>query len=173
MLPLNGWAKHAAVSNLAHTSYCPTQDWHRVFAETAANPVGYETELVGYFYMPHRSTDDQGDVVYNPPGNPDGKGWVEKKKFGGKFKYAPIMSDMIQGFPGGTYQWGGSGAPFPSHLDRNAKWTTMNPATGRPMPPVYGANYLFEDGSVTWYHRDAMGVGATVGSWECFYRIPL
>ena len=166
LVPLGNSATHAAIGNESHTSFCPTQEWHRV--GHPSNPA-IGNELLGYFYLPHRSTHDQPGTNYAPPSNPDGKGWVEKKKFAGEFKKAPIMMDMIQGHPPA---WGDLGAPYPSHLNQKASKTAMNPRVpGSRLAPVFGANYLYEDGHVEWYTPDAVEVGATVGGWECFYKV--
>jgi len=167
----------ARIGSGAHVTYCPTQDWHRFARPTAAalaNPL--QEDLVGYFYLPHR------DLLYPPnvgvnygpaaPGTPpdgfgafpDGPGWVTRKKFGGKYRFAPVMADMIQSQ--GTTVWGGSGQPFSSHFYKGV------------MPE--GSNFLFEDGSVHWHPfqmRSAtrpyasIEVGANVGGWNCWYRI--
>lgn len=130
-------------------------------------------ELLGYFYLPHRSL--QPGIDYTPAGD----GWILKKKFGGEFRKAPIMMDMIQGHAGSVagrepgFAWGGLGAPYPSHLDRKAPWNKMNPVDNTRIPPVYGSNFLFEDGHVSWYQPEEIKLGGYVGSWEGYYKIPV
>ena len=155
--PLN--PRDAGLGGARHTTFCPTQDWHRWVRDQ--NPIvdPKAQELVGYFYLPHRNL-LQGDVDYSPAG----KGWAGKKKFAGPDRRAPIMSDMIQS---SSNTWGGSGQPFSSHCFRSN------------IPN--GANFLFEDGHVVWMpYKPRQGttlasieVGATVGSWSCWYKIPL
>jgi prepilin-type N-terminal cleavage/methylation domain-containing protein len=159
LMPLNGFqADDAAKGGRAHVTYCPTQDWHRYVRETSADdPMG--KELVGYFYLPHR---DPNSCDYTPAG----VDWVQKKKFGQVARQAPIMSDMIQSI--GDTTWGGSGQPFSNHC---------KPGTNIPT----GSNFLFEDGHVEWidYRPRKTGqpasieVGATVGSWYTWYKIPI
>jgi prepilin-type N-terminal cleavage/methylation domain-containing protein len=167
----------ARVGSGPHVTYCPTQDWHRYARPTAAalaNP--NQEDLVGYFYLPHRSLTYPPNVGVNygpagpgtPPDGfgsfPEGPGWVTKKKFGGAQRFAPIMADMIQSQ--GTAVWGGSGQPFSSHYYKGN------------MPE--GSNFLFEDGSVHWHPFQmrsparpwaSIEIGATVGGWNCWYRI--
>ena len=142
-----------------HTTFCPTQDWHRYWRTN--NPVlkPDQQELLGYFYLPYRDI-KQPDVIYKPAG----EGWVAKRKFGGEFRRAPIMSDMIQS---DGPRWGGSGQPFSAHC---VKGNVPN-----------GSNFLFEDGRVEWHpYRPRNGtvpasieVGASVGGWLCWYKIPV
>ena len=173
LMPLGGLKDHAATGDKPHVTYCPTQEWHRTYGSELA-PNSQTTQLICYFYMPHRLITYKGQPVPGHAGNdytPAGNGWVEKRKFGGEFRHAPIMSDMIQGVGA---QWGGSGAPFPSHLDRRAKPDRPHPNyPGQILPPVHGANFLFEDGHVDWLPPDAIGVGSNIGGWQCYYKIPL
>ncbi|HEY7119553.1 MAG TPA: prepilin-type N-terminal cleavage/methylation domain-containing protein [Tepidisphaeraceae bacterium] len=137
--------------------YCPTQDWHR----QAINDPDGTGGLVGYFVMICRDPspiDPNNGMLYNPPGFTDGKEWVTKKKPAGKYKNAPIVSDMLQ-FQGGS--WAG----YSNHLRRD-------------LPT--GGNFLFEDGHVTWYAQSKnpnrpngwdIDLGSTLGAWQCYYRI--
>ena len=90
---------------------------------------------------------------YSPANGGTGLGWVEKKRFGGEFRMAPIMSDMQQ-YNASIKTWNQAS----SHL-KNDK-----PA---------GGNFLFEDGHVTWYNFDEIKVGSTVPGWECWYDVSL
>ena len=157
LMPLKGFqADDAAKGGRAHVTYCPTQDWHRYVRETSADN---GLELIGYFYLPHR---DRASCNYTPAG----EDWVTKKKFNQPGRHAPIMSDMIQSI--GDTVWGGSGQPFSNHC---------KPASNVPT----GANFLFEDGRVEWYdfrprrtgQPASIEVGATVGSWNTWYKIPI
>jgi len=135
--------------------YCPSQDWHRQ-AQNDPNGTG---GLIGYFYLPHRIPSGT-QMNYAPTGFTDGKGWVEKKKFSGQYRNAPIASDMLQ-WNDSTSSW----AAYSSHM-KNDKPS--------------GGNFLFEDGHVSWYpmaadtHRPnkwSIDLGATLGTWKCYYRI--
>lgn len=150
LIPKGGLQGATTVGERRFLSHCPTQEWHRIY-------VAPNLELVGYFYMPYRSLLADPICDYTPAG----EGWVTKKKFGGPYKHAPIMSDMIQWIPGGVPEWGGNGVPWSSHYDpqRNAK--------------PRGANFLFEDGHVVWHEMADVSLGARVGGWECWYKIEL
>ena len=159
LMPLNGFkANNAAHEGQAHVTYCPTQDWHRYVRQTSADDAS-GMELVGYFYLPHRNP---ASCDYRPAG----EDWVSKKKFNMTARHAPIMSDMIQSI--GDVTWGGSGQPFSNHV---------KPGSNIPS----GSNFLFEDGRVEWHHFTprktgipaSIEVGATVGSWNTWYKIPI
>jgi prepilin-type N-terminal cleavage/methylation domain-containing protein len=125
--------------------FCPSQTWHRELQNDADLSGG----LMGYFNLPHRHTKGAA-MDYSPAG----KGWVEKKKLAGEFARAPIMADMQQ-YDSGSNSW----ARFSSHIARNA------------IPA--GGNFLFEDGHVQWYDFSAIDIGATLGGWQCNYKIKL
>ena len=136
----------------SHITYCPTQEWHRVVRDMSGAITPNGMELVGYFYLPHRQN---SSCRYNPPTNPDGIGWVTKRRLGGRFSRAPIMSDMIQS---NLPAWGGMGAPFSSHFGR-----------GTNLPR--GGNFLFEDGRVDWFRREDVKIGADMPNWQFHYYI--
>jgi len=97
----------------------------------------------GYFYLPAR---DLANLVGMNLSN----GWLEKRKFGGADKNAPIACDMIE------YDKQGTWLPYTSHLK------------GR-MPA--GGNFLFEDGRVTWHNYPEMFLGASSFGFLYFYRV--
>ena len=129
---------------------CPTQRWHQI------NDVNLAGGLVGYFYLPHR---DPNNINYAPAGNEDGKNWVSKTHFGGPWSHTPILMDMKQYGTWNNSWFYTSSVPFSSHY--------------RPDGEPEGGYYLFEDGRVAWYSTEVIEVGATMGSWLCFYKIPL
>ena len=159
LMPLQGFsANDAAKGGRAHVTYCPTQDWHRYVRETSADdPFG--NELLGYFYLPHRNP---ATCDYRPAGEE----WVTRKKFGQEGRHAPVMADMIQSV--GDVVWGGEGQPFSNHVKAGGNVPT-------------GSNFLFEDGRVEWVHyrprqtgvEASIEVGATVGGWYTWYKIPI
>jgi prepilin-type N-terminal cleavage/methylation domain-containing protein/prepilin-type processing-associated H-X9-DG protein len=130
--------------------FCPSENWHREIQNDTLLTGG----LVGFFYMPHRylynAITNSGNVMdYTPAGN----GWVTKKKFSEHDKRAPIASDMIQ-----FNSVDGSWARYSAHCRGNT---------------VIGANYLFEDGHVSWRDMKEIGVGSIVGTWSCYYKIQI
>ncbi|MEX2212706.1 MAG: hypothetical protein WD768_01175 [Phycisphaeraceae bacterium] len=146
---------------------CPTQKWHQV------NDISLVGGLVGYFYMPGRSPDGTTNYAFG------GNDWVFKKRMGGKFSHTPILSDMKQYslswnswfYPPGAGTAGSTGGPISSHIRGD----------GEPE----GGYFLFEAGHVTWYKSDKtnnpafsdpddiINLGCTIGTWQCYYRIPL
>jgi prepilin-type N-terminal cleavage/methylation domain-containing protein len=156
--------------------FCPTAMYHRlaeaVDITTYANP-----QLLGYFYLPGRTDPADDGWSYSEPW-PSLSGWATRKKLGGQFHLAPIMSDMLQalgdwsatGNAGLNMVWtdnpDGQMVPISNHAD-----------TGAGNIPA-GGNFLFEDGHVTWSRFNAANARATVdvgvseGGWVCFYKLP-
>jgi prepilin-type N-terminal cleavage/methylation domain-containing protein len=115
--------------------YCPTDLFHR--AIDANQPPNYQTNLIGYNYLPGR--DAAGGVTYNY--DSDGLGaWVTNRaKLGGPYHLAPMMADRLQynlGNQSWTKNWNGAVVQVGVHRNR---W-------GVPI----GANFLYEDGRVAW-----------------------
>lgn len=140
-----------ALGQDSHVTYCPTQQWHRLVRDAGMGRIG-TNDLIGYFHLPHRSRYTSPWVDYSLAGIP----WVEKARFDGRYSKAPIMSDMLQSM---GYEWGGMGAPFSNHLN------TAN------VPQ--GGNFLFEDGRVEWFVREEIQIGASIGGWNVWYKIPI
>ena len=137
--------------------YCPTDQWHRL-VELA----GGATTLIGYQYLPGRV-----------PGwnyNSDGLGeWAYRKKLGGPYRLAPILADKIQcngSSPTAISSWYGS---------YGGKTVADSNHMGKGGVPT-GANFLYEDGGVTWRkfdlvnYKTAIDVGSRDGMWVVFYR---
>jgi prepilin-type N-terminal cleavage/methylation domain-containing protein len=119
--------------------FCPDQQWLR------SQDVPLDQGVCGYFYLPGRDPNDSGGMSYVIAGN----GWVEKKKFGGPFKAAPLMSDIAE-----YDNVAGSWLPYTSHV------------RGR-MP--LGQNYMFEDGRVEWHSYRDVNFGAFLGGSKLFF----
>jgi prepilin-type N-terminal cleavage/methylation domain-containing protein len=150
LMPLTGFKQVTVNDYNAHVMFCPTQQWH-VWYRANGGAIGNQ-ELVGYFWLPYRSLTYNSGDNYQPASNPNGNGWVTKQRFGGQYKNAPILTDMIQS-AGGI--WGGP-VPYSSHCSSSN------------IPP--GGNFMFEDGSVQWYDINQVGVGCTC-SWQFHYAI--
>ena len=150
--------------------YCPTDDWHRI-AETS---IRFDTDpqLIGYFYLPSRQ---------NIPGindwNYDSAGigpWHYRKKFGGPYRLAPIMSDRLQSV--GSWNL----AANSGSLTWSTKWSDgryYKTASHRDKFDVpFGGQFLFEDGHVEWRPfklgnpRGTVDVGSMTGGWVLFYK---
>ena len=148
-----------------HVVFCPTQKWHR-YADLWRVNDSPQPILTGYFYLPFRTTDTADYRIASV------EGWVTRKKLGGEFRNAPILSDMKQGHgsvgaggrnPRMTSWWEtgdrGQRIPVSSHIQKN----------GEPD----GGNFLFEDGHVAWFRNQYIEVGGLVGDWLCFYKVPI
>jgi len=164
--------KTEEVKDRAHVLFCPTDKWHRL-ADLWRNDPGSDTGrvLTGYFYLPHRT-------LANWEYNCNGIGqWHARKKLGGKYHAAPVMSDRLQGL--GTWS--------PSGNKGNVAWETADkdgtivPSATHPRPGdgvPEGGNFLFEDGRVEWRNWDLNDARATIdlgskgGNWLCFYKLP-
>jgi len=121
--------------------YCPTDLYHRANEGIA----GYQTNLIAYNYLPGR--DAAGGVNYNNydyPANPNVAGWmISRPKMAGPYRRAPMMIDRLQCTGAGAWteavpQANGQRITAPTSVHRNS--------AGVPV----GANFLFEDGSVSW-----------------------
>ncbi len=148
--------------------YCPTDEWHRL-AETGIASDN-SPQLIGYFYLPGRVNNANNTWNYNSAGL---GGWHFRKKLGGQYRNAPIMSDRLQGIGNwspaannGSLTWSASyngvTAPSASHRIQG----------GVPQ----GGEFLFEDGHVDWRGfkltnaRGSVDVGSITGNWVLFYR---
>ena len=158
--------------DMFHVIFCPTDEWHRVAdlwrnndAQAGTGPI-----LTGYFYLPHRKLDSANYLVN------DIAAWHTRKKLGGKYSAAPVMSDRLQGL--GTWSV--------TKNSGDVTWEATN-KDGRQVPSAThrtrdgspaGGNFLFEDGHVEWRNwnisdaRNTIDLGSTVGSWLFFYKLP-
>lgn len=138
--------------------YCPEDMWHRY----AEQQPGYQGNLVGYFYLPGRS--DARALFLGGTYNSAGVGlgqWCYRKKLGGSYRLAPIMSDRIQ--------------------KSGASW--VEPTTGLVLSvhrgngnvPT-GGNFVYEDGRVAWRKFNLGNPAATIdlgilgGGWSCYFH---
>lgn len=115
--------------------YCPTDQFHR--AVDADPPAGYQTNLIGFNYLPGR--DAVGGQSFNYGSDGLG-GWAtNRSKFGGPFRRAPVMMDRLQ------------------YNLRSGSWTdvydnatvSMGVHLNNAGVPR-GGNFLFEDGRIDW-----------------------
>jgi len=130
--------------------FCPTQRWHEINDVTTAGG------LVGYFYLPHRTPTN---INYTWAENGRGREWVAKDRLGGLRADTPILIDMLQQHKTLNWWWSDNITPFSSHIEPD----------GRPE----GGNFLYEDGHVAWFAREAVGLGADMGGWWFYYDVPL
>jgi len=141
--------------------YCPTDEWHRI-NETRITSDN-QAQLIGFFYLPGR-VQTPGGWNYNSKGLGE---WHYKKKLGGPYRMAPIMSDRLQASLNMSgLNWVGTfeGRPYKmaSHRTRGDVPT--------------GGNFLFEDGHIEWHRfkvsdpTNTVDIGSYTGNWRLFYR---
>lgn len=146
--------------------FCPTEVWHRVYEADNITSDGV-SQLLGYFYLPGRA-----------PGNVDGAAkslgtseWFYRKKIGvGTNTLAPVLIDKNQGL--GSASQTMATAKVNWYTDYNGKkvYTAVHRGDkGRPG----GGNFLFEDGHVEWKSAQLINLGATIGDWQCYFKIPI
>lgn len=153
--------------SLSDVLYCPTDQWHRI-AETT---VGSDTvpQLIGYFSIPGRDNSVSG-WPYDSAGL---KEWHFRKKLGGLYRHAPVMSDRLQGV-GNWNQAANKGSLTWSTVFDGKSVLTASHRTQGGAPT--GGQFLFEDGHVNWYKfnladaRGSIDLGSMSGSWVLFYR---
>jgi prepilin-type N-terminal cleavage/methylation domain-containing protein len=115
--------------------YCPTDGWHRAYeasVTTASTSSG--SLLIGYHWFPARSAG--GD--YTAYGLQE---WFYRKKIGGRYRNAPVLSDVVELFSStgwittftGQFSYSGPSSNHP----------------GKGGVPT-GANFVYEDGHVDW-----------------------
>jgi prepilin-type N-terminal cleavage/methylation domain-containing protein len=152
--------------------FCPTDQWHRV-AETGVTSDN-TAQLIGYFYFPGRVNPADDGWNYDVP--TPLSGWMTRKKFGGPYRLAPIMSDRLQAV----------GSWNVSANSGNVAWQTTYPNVGSVMTSSHrgkggvptGGKFLFEDTHVDWFKfnlanaRATVDVGSTFSSWVLFYKLP-
>ncbi|PWU09931.1 MAG: hypothetical protein C5B50_26400 [Verrucomicrobia bacterium] len=139
--------------------YCPDDQWHRY----AEQQPGYMGNLIGYFYLPGRPksgvcADVSVDMDYNSMGLGE---WCYRKKPGGAYRLAPIMSDRLQQY-GSSWAAPGSGTLLSTHRAAGAVPT--------------GGNFLYEDGHLAWRKFNLGNLTATINlgargqSWNLYFH---
>jgi prepilin-type N-terminal cleavage/methylation domain-containing protein len=115
--------------------YCPTDLFHRAYE--ANPPSGYRTNLIGYNYLPGRTSD--GGVTVNYASDRLGPWMAGRSKLGGDYRQAPVMVDRLQ-YNIGNGSWmetlSGATVNMGTHL-------TSGGVPG-------GGNLLYEDSHVGW-----------------------
>jgi prepilin-type N-terminal cleavage/methylation domain-containing protein len=155
--------------------FCPTDQWHRLYEDLSISSYT-GPQLIGYFYLPGRTQPASDNWSYGEPW-PELAGWATRKKLGGQFRLAPIMSDRLQA-AGDWSTTANTGVLTWTDSDDNITVPSANhwDIGKNNVPP--GGNFLFEDGHVAWFRldvhdaRDTVDVGAAEGGWVCFYKVP-
>ena len=124
--------------------------------------------MIGYFYLPGRV--DNNGWKYDSAGL---GGWHFRKKLGGQYRNAPIMSDRLQGL--GTWNTSANSGSLTWSDTYNGK--TAATASHRMSGGVpTGGQFLFEDAHADWRNfnlgnaRGTVDVGSISYGWTLFYR---
>ena len=149
--------------------YCPTDEWHRI-AETTITSDN-TPHLIGYFSLPARANNSVNSWPYNSV--PGMGNWHFRKKLGGQFRRAPIMSDRLQAVGNWNVSSDKGSVTWATLFDGRSYKTASHRQTGD-VPS--GGNFLFEDGDVQWLKfnltdpRHTVDIGSMSGNWVLFYR---
>lgn len=156
--------------------YCPTDDWHRAVETTIGSDD--QAQLIGYFWIPGRLRPGTAGNPSSWPYDSHGLGeWHYRKKLGGVYSAAPVMSDRLQGVRvGGTMgdPTGGMTWVVANWQGRTIRTAAHRDASGAPT----GGNFLFEDGRVEWrpfrlsQAESTIGIGSASGTWVLYYKLP-
>jgi len=145
--------------------YCPTDKWHRAY-EMDNVLTDNQPQLIGYFYLPGRKDQDglvQGFAQGTAP-------WFFRRKLGGQYAQAPILIDRLQGIgPMATNVYDPRLTWSTPYNGKNVLTAVHRVARGAPA----GGNFLFEDGHAEWLPGQKVSLGAAIGSWMCFFKIPV
>jgi type II secretory pathway pseudopilin PulG len=148
--------------------YCPTDEWHRL-AETGTTSDNV-AQLIGYFYLPGRVNNQNNDWNYKSAGL---EGWHFRKKLGGQYRHAPIMSDRLQG-QGNWNMSANKGSLTWAVVDSGKSTPSASHRLAGGVPA--GGQFLFEDGHVEWQKfnlanaRGTIDLGSMKDGWVLFYR---
>ena len=145
--------------------YCPTDKWHRA-VEVVANTSLTDPQLIGYFYLPGRGANG-GFTGQARNGTAE---WYARTKLGGRYSQAPFLIDRMQGLGSETDDMYASQLVWST--DYNGKQVpTACHRKGNGVPE--GGNFTFEDSHVEWITGKKVTLGAAIGSWICFFKIPI
>lgn len=149
--------------------YCPTDEWHRIAETTIQSDTN--PHLIGYFSLPARANNNVNFWPYDSV--PGLAPWHFRKKMGGPYRFAPIMSDRLQAVGTWNYASEKGSVGWSAVLDGvSYKTASHRDAGGVPL----GGNFLFEDGHVGWYKfnladpRHSVDVAGLNANWVLFYR---
>ena len=149
--------------------FCPTDEWHRIAEVSIVSDT--DPQLIGYFYLPGRDNSGGNDWNYNSAGLAQ---WHFRKRLGGQYRHAPIMSDRLQGV--GTWSLAANRGSLTwsvvAGVDNHTYFTSSHRGNGG-VPN--GGNFVYEDGHVEWRvfrlanPRGTVDLGSSTGNWALFY----
>jgi prepilin-type N-terminal cleavage/methylation domain-containing protein len=142
--------------------FCPTDQWHRAYEMGTAMPTN-QPQLLGYNYLPGRKAGSMTDAKQAGTDQ-----WFYRTKLGTTLSLAPILMDKNQALGPVTTNIFDSRLNWFTDIDKKHVTTGTHPgAKGIPD----GGNFLFEDAHVEWFTAQKIGLGASIGTWQCFFKI--
>ncbi len=140
--------------------FCPNDRAHR--ALDIMYPQTNGTTICGYYYLPHRNTNDGAN--YNVTGIGS---WHGRRKLNSELPKAPLLVDCLKGV--GTAGANGSNLRVQSWFYQGLPIVNHRRADGSPL----GANFLFAGGEVLWYPYRQIELGCKFNEFLMFYKIPV
>ena len=144
--------------------FCPTDKWHRA-AETGIAS-DKDNQLIGYFLIAGRKAGDP-NVTGSAQGTAE---WFFRQKLGEKYSKAPFLVDRMQGLGPATTNMYDSRLTWVTDFGPKKVFTAVH---RRDKGAPDGGNFTFGDGHVDWHAGKRVSLGSVLGSWTCFYKIPL
>jgi prepilin-type N-terminal cleavage/methylation domain-containing protein len=152
--------------------FCPTELWHRVY-ERDNIKADNVSQLLGYFYLPGRDRNN-GQARANVEtwaSATQTKEWFFRTKINDPtYGTAPVLIDKNQAT--GPFATNMLDSRLVWYTDYNGKKVATGTHRGAKGVPD-GGNFLFEDGHVSWMTPRQIGLGASAGGWECYFKVPL
>jgi len=160
--------------------FCPTGEYHRAYDKANlisnpnyGNPDVPHQELSGFFYLMGRPATQVATRTTIGSGNV--AQWLQRTRLDSQYREGPMIGDMLQ-IQIGT----GALSPMPEGkvisgvpvvkvtiAGQQVATTSHRGTTGM----MEGGNFLFEDGSVTWYKENKVFLGSQIGNWLCYYNV--
>jgi hypothetical protein len=140
--------------------FCPNDRAHR--ALDVMYPQTDGTKICGYYYLPHRNTND--GATYNVTGIGS---WHARRKLNSELPKAPVLVDCLKGI--GTAGANGSNLRVQSWFYQGLPIVNHRRADGSPL----GANFLFAGGEVLWKPHNRIELGCKLDDFLMFYKIPV
>jgi hypothetical protein len=125
-----------------------------------------QPQLLGYFYLPGRNPNGE-EAKSHAKGTVE---WFTKQKLGGQFSQAPVLIDRMQGIgPATTNMYDSRLTWFTDYEGKKVPSATHRGDRSAPS----GGNFLFEDGHAEWFNGKRVGLGSSVGDWQCYFKIAI
>jgi len=143
--------------------FCPTDQWHRAYEMDYTMPTN-QPQLLGYNYLPGRAKGTMANA--KSAGTEE---WFYRTKLGSELSKAPILMDKNQAIGPVTTNILDTRLSWYTAIDNKQVITGTHPgAKGVPE----GGNFLYEDGHAEWLNNQRIGLGASIGTWQAFFKPP-